>query len=253
MMKVITTVFCASILAVSLGAQVIKRGTVVSPDIKSEDVLVLREFSKPNHAVSGTLPAVHVIEIAKRINRFAEIGLSDPAGVSPGLHVVDSIGGERTLSVAEITAAVPAILGLRASTGKMFGASDSSAAIRPAVITDNTWRTVFGGQPGVVFTKGWISAQGKREEIVIVGVLAADASKGIELDPSAQVILLSRTQLTGAQTGERWYSPVLRLKKGISAGDLQKTLDQAADAIHAQDPKSDVGFELQSLRIPKQE
>ena len=93
---------------------------------------------------------------------------------------------------------------------------------------------------------------GGREDVVIVGVLPADApARTPELDADADILVLAPRAFDARTGHEGAFAPILRPAPGVTARQLQAELEEASAALRASDPGSPAfAFRLESLRRP---
>lgn len=243
---------CPILLAATLTAQTIKPGVVVDPSTRNEDVLVLRELAGEPPMATGTMSAAAAAEIRRRLKPLAAFAVVTPTGTSSRLYTEDRPTREQALVTVELSLDAAQVLGLKAEIGRLFTSADAKAPDRVAVLVNGAWRRYFGASPEIISKAGWLVAKQKKENVRIVGVLTLGALQNVpEIDPKAEALILSRETLDRPEPGDRWYSPVIRLNRGVSAGDVQTLLDKVAQELRAADPAVRLAFRLETLRTPR--
>jgi MacB-like periplasmic core domain len=237
-------------IAASATAQTIKPGSVVEPSTQREDVLIVRELYGPSRTPSGTISATAGVEIRRQLASLATLALISPVG-STSLYTDERATRELALPAVEVSPEATRLLGLKPEVGRLFSDTDAARADRVAVLVYGAWRSYFGSAKDITSKQGWLMIKGQKATARVIGVLPLGVLQGIpEIDPKAEALILSTDRLDAAKPGERWFAPVIRLNRGVSAADVQRVLDKVAEKMRAANPKIDVAYRLETLRAP---
>jgi hypothetical protein len=237
------------LIAVSATAQTIKPGSVVEPSTHSEDVLVIRELSGPSRTPSGTISAVAGVEIRRRLASLATLALISSVGNTSRLYTDERSTKELALPTIEVSPEATHLLRLKPEVGRLFSDADASRSDHVVVLVYGAWRSYFGSAKDITSKQGWLMIKGQKTTAEVIGVLPLGALQGIpEIDPKTEALILSKDRLDAAKPGERWYAPVIRLNRGVSAADVQRALDKVAEKMRAGDPTVELAYRLETLR-----
>lgn len=152
------------------------------------------------------------------------------AAVGPGSFTVLEANRPTLLHGVNVTGAFFNLLGVQARLGRTLQPSDDDPGTPEMVLTDTTWRSDFGANPGIIGQT--VGVNGKLA--VIVGVLPPDFHvQGHELGPvggltAPQYFAATRFQSfdrSGQAFGNFNFSVLGRLRPGVPPGQALAQLD----------------------------
>jgi putative ABC transport system permease protein len=231
-----------AILALGIGANTgifaIIRAVVLRPlpYPDAERLVAVIGTNKGTRTPAGVLSAPDVADYATQVPSVVAIG-----GVAAGQFNLTGAGAPAVALVGRVTPGFFGALGVRPALGRLPVAGDfarSSAAI--AVLSDTTWRTVFGGARDVVGR----TVRLDDAPVTIVGVLAPDPLQY----PSDQIGLWTPLRSDDSR-GSRNLVTVARLAQGASLATANADLAVVARRLETAYPESnaDRGATVQPL------
>ncbi|HXT68932.1 MAG TPA: ABC transporter permease [Vicinamibacterales bacterium] len=242
--KVVTALAIAFSSVVA--AQSIRIGWPANPQA-TDDVFVLRYFDTATGQGFGTLPGTYAAAATRATSQLADIAV---VGLAGGVQygALDSSGASMTAS--EVTWNALSVLRIKPALGRDFVEAEAKGGKVLAILTHATWLSRYQGRADAVGSRfvrtnvryGW------RDEGQIIGVLPPGVFAATpELDPAAQVLVLSTDLLDGSTNREGWYSPLIRPRPGVTAGQTQTALNAAISRLQPTGA-ADFGLRLESLR-----
>jgi putative ABC transport system permease protein len=179
----------------------------------------------------GVMTGRHVIDIGRRnttLESFAAFKFWD-GGLEGRIDLVMPGRSER-LRGALVTPNFFELLGTRTAMGRGFASSDTEA--NPvAVLSHSAWRSLFGGDPGIIGRQILLTTGGRSRTPrphLIMGVLAPDVRFTYPLDTQV-FVLMPWNQIVPGRAAE--YAMVARLKAGVTAAQAQAELTGVAHDI----------------------
>ena len=170
----------------------------------------------------------------------------DTMAITPwtGEYTLTGHGEPQRIAGGGTTADFLRVLGIQPVLGRFFTAEeDQPGAPRVAILTNSTWRQLFGADPGILGRALTLDGQ----QVTIVGVLPPGfVFPGIEtcefLTPLHGSSSLGRTQ--------HQYGVVARLKPAISVEQAQSDMNTIARRLEQQYPSTNTGWgvKVQPLR-----
>jgi putative ABC transport system permease protein len=182
-----------------------------------------------------------------RLNRtFESVAIYDETS----LNMRTDAGAER-VEAEMVSASYFPMLGAAAALGRTFTADEDRVpdANAVAVISDDMWRTRFGGAPDIVGRRVVLNDL----PFTVVGVMPKDF-KGISFDTDvwfpAMMVRANGGPSDLTARGSRWLGAVGRLKPGVTLEQAQADADRVAGQLARDFPVSnkDRGVQLFSLR-----
>jgi putative ABC transport system permease protein len=202
-------------------------------------------FSPQKKTLFSGVPLVDFDAIARGHRGVAGIAYLNR---SPALTWPQTDGASRILT-AEASANLLEVLGIRPALGRRFR-SDDETGPPVGVLTDRAWRTRFGADPSIV--GGIVSFEEKRVEII--GVLAANfvlPGQDSALDAADLLTVEVRDPEKTPDATDRVFTPIARLKSGVTIEQAQAELDAIVRAVA---PDRDAGSGSEVLKMfPLQE
>jgi MacB-like periplasmic core domain len=219
MMTVVAGVAFSSILA----AQSTMHGRPAEP-YAADGVFVLRQFTVSTGQGYGTMPHEYALQAIDALGALAEVAVVGRAGGGPSY-----LGpGNATLITSEMSANALSLLRIRPLLGRDFTKNDLRNPTPVAILTHAAWLKAFNGRPDAVGMT--LRAVGTRPApgALIVGVLPALAPEVVpELDPGADLLILSPDLLQPSFGPHRTYAPILRLAPGVSVWQIHASMATA--------------------------
>lgn len=225
------TTFSVAIVAVGVGANAAAFAVVdevlLEPPAYEDAERVVRVYqdSDDGQPSSSSFPAYR--DMAAFTGVFSEV-----AAWAPATFPMETDRGTRTVSVEFATSSYARVLGLEPTLGRWFDQEhDRVGAGAFAVVSHRSWRTLLGGDPGVV--GGTIRLNGHPVTIVGVGPegfhgsadpLVTDFWLSISSAPvggAFRVANLERRQ-------DHWYDVTARLAPGVTVAEAQAAMDGLA-------------------------
>jgi predicted permease len=158
---------------------------------------------------------------------------------------ITGAGDPQRLEGAAITAGLLPVLGVRPAIGRGFApADDAAGAPGTVLLSDAAWRTLFGGDPGVVGRH--VTLDGA--PYVVIGVMPREF-----LYPNREVAFWTATRFDEGAFEDRtntYLYVVGRLKRGVSVGEAAAEMRVVAAALERAYPKENerVGVTVRRLR-----
>lgn len=147
-------------------------------------------------------------------------GLSDVAVFGSGPRVIaETADGAESVPTLAVSLNLLSVLGVPAGRGRVFAANDTPD--RAAMITNRSWKTRFGGDPGVV---GRTVTFGEKS-FDIVGVLPAEFSFGSVSFFAGRPEIVTLMVPVSPGTAGGVFHPVVRLEPGVSREQAQAQMD----------------------------
>ncbi|HET7452806.1 MAG TPA: ABC transporter permease, partial [Thermoanaerobaculia bacterium] len=182
------------------------------------------------------------LDVAARNTAFSAVGAFTPDTVT-----VTGAGEPVPLRAARVSAAVPAVLGVRPALGRGFlPIEDVAGGPGAAILSDRLWRQRFGGDPGILGRA--IDLDGAAH--TVVGVLPA----GIGFPDDATDLWIPRVDEPNflnrgnVDRGSTYLGLVARLKPDVSPAAARADLDRLA-ATDLRTGFLDEGLRYRSLPI----
>ena len=240
----------AAVLAASLRSQSTMLGRAADPASGSDDVLVVREHSPATGEGYGTMSAASAFFLLDQIGRMAEMGFAEAAGSTPSVHPAAPFDRGDPLVAAEVTVNLLRLLRITPALGRDFVDADVQQKHLTAIVTHRVWQTRFGGRTEILGARASQTDQdGLRHDVVFVGVLPPASATTPEIDPNADVLVLSRLGFEMRRPSDRIVAPLIRPRPGITAAEIQKRLNTAAAVLNdTGQSASRLAFRLESLR-----
>jgi putative ABC transport system permease protein len=164
-------------------------------------------------------------------------------------------GSVQRISTLLVSADYFVATGTRAALGRLLGADDMRAQEpAPVVLSDNTFRRIFSGNPAVIGRD--IKINGRA--FVVVGVTETDFSGLAPVFPTevfvpmpAGVLMNVPVDAAALERASRWLRVGARLAPGASLEQARAELRSLAATLRASHPESntDVDFDLAPQRI----
>jgi hypothetical protein len=232
----------------TLAAQSIRLGTPVDPQAR-DAVLVLRLYTVASGQGWGTVPREVTLEAKRALDGLADMAMIGIAGGTSGVEIP---GGGR-LTAVEATFNVLDVLNVPPWLGRGFEEGDTRRPERAAMLTAATWQERFNRDPGVIgrrFTH--VSPSGVSTIVIVVGILPPGLfTAHPEVDPGTQILLLTPDRLDETSALGPTYSPILRLRPGVRAGQVDAALRLTMARLHANGTSAGQALRLESLREPR--
>jgi len=146
-------------------------------------------------------------------------------------------GGERAVEISRAfaTANFLEVLGFEPVLGRTFNADEEVVAGGVAMISEDLWRTRFGGDPEVLGRS--LTVDG--EVLTVVGILPA----GLPFPQSTDVWLpLTVSRPEWNARGAHFFRVVGRLRSGVSVIEAQAELDVISRRLEGEYPETNAGF-----------
>lgn len=157
-------------------------------------------------------------------------------------HTLTGNGTPRQLEAQTVSSEFFRLLGINPLLGRGFVAEDEKPGTHVAVLSHETWQSVFGGDPSIVGRNITLD----RNTYTVIGVMP----KGFEFPiqaPAPQLWTSLADDATDkdpitAQRGAHMVNLVGRLKPGISVAQANADLNVIAQSLAAQYPESNKQF-----------
>jgi len=145
-------------------------------------------------------------------------------------------GSPEELNVHRVSASYFKVLGVGATLGRTFDASENEVGNdQEVVLSDRIWRSRFGGDPKVIGRKITLDAK----SYTIIGVLPANST----FDRTWAVMWLPLAFTPANMTRNyHWLSAIARLEPGVSLKQARGQMDTIGARIGAQYPDSNKGW-----------
>jgi predicted permease len=184
-------------------------------------------------------PAPEVITYSRQTHAFSSIG-----GYRQTAYELSGIGEPAQINAARLGASVFQILGVSPIMGRVFTQQEDDARQQITVISYQTWRSRFHGNPGVLGTKVLLD----RKPYEIIGVMPRNFEFPLvpgQLNRSELWVPLSLTPAELVNGRGSWnFNMVARLRPGISPAQAQQDAEVVAQGIQKNFPGA-----MKSLRI----
>ncbi len=194
-------------------------GARIGDDISAPDLLDLRRSMKTLDEIGGVYPAPGILT-----------GEGDPQGIGTG----------------HVTANWFSMLGVRAEFGRVFAAGeDAVGAPKVVIISDDLWRTKFGGDRAILGRSITIDGEAK----TVVGVASPQTALPYKLGAWIP-LTITPDMLAPARRGNRFFEGVARIAPGATLAQARADLKIAGEALHEQYPDAETGlsFDIMPLR-----
>ncbi len=156
---------------------------------------------------------------------------SSLGGYTPSTYELSGLGNAVQINAARLTASMFPALGVQPLMGRAFTQQEDEGSQQVAVLSYQTWRSRFHGDPHVLGQKLLLD----RKPYEIIGVMPRDFEFPLvpgQLNRSELWVPMSFTQAELIQGAGAWaYYMVGRLKPGVTAMQAQRDATQAAQEI----------------------
>src|SRR5215469_1569822 len=173
-----------------------------------------------------SVPAYESLQYARDTHAFSSMGSYQQAA-----YELSGVGDPSQVSASRLNAGVFSALGVSPLMGRVFTAQEDEGRQQVAVISYQTWRSRFHGNPQVLGS----TIQLDRKPYVVIGVMPRDFEFPLvpgQLNRSELWVPMSFTQGELENGKASWnFSMVGRLKPGISPAQAQQDAELVAQQI----------------------
>jgi putative ABC transport system permease protein len=161
-----------------------------------------------------------------RTDAFSEVGLT--GGHAP--IIVNPDEESARLAAGTVNLAYLRVLGLRPLCGRFFTEQEERGNEQVALLTERTWRSQFGADPGIVGRLIPIESMGQRGQLRLVGVIPGGVT--LPFVSEARVLLPGPriAPFDGNWDGNFSFQGVLRLAPGLGKAAARTRVQAAARA-----------------------
>ena len=199
----------------------------------------------PERAIRGA-SVIEIQDWARLSRSFDDVAIYDETS----LNYRTNDGSER-VDAEMVSASYWKLLGARAQLGRTFTADEDRVPMAHPVVTisDDMWRTRFGGDPGIIGRSVILN----EIPFTVVGVMQPEFA-GLSFDTDvwfpAMMVQANGGPRDLTDRGSRWLGAVARVKDGISFEEAQQDADRVALQIAQEFPNSnaDRWADVQPLR-----
>jgi putative ABC transport system permease protein len=227
------TVFAVLTIALALGANAaifsLVDGVLLKAATYPEAERIVQLWEKPPGAMRNGIAAANYLDWAAQSRSF------EAMAAQTGTTVSYTGGGEpRSLRAGLVGARYFDVFGVKAALGRTFAADeDQSGKEKVAVLSQRTWRNVFGGDPALVGRE--IHLNGER--YTVIGVLAAS-----EFDRRSGDLWIPLVFAAKVARDYHYLGAVARMKAGVSLEQAQAEMSSIAAGIAALYPEVKKGW-----------
>jgi putative ABC transport system permease protein len=196
-----------------------------------------------NHGTRGGdhISLLDMLDFRRGVKALDEVGAA-----YAGPKVLTGEGDPLSLGVGRVTANWFTMLGIRAEIGRVFASGeDGATAAQVVIISDELWRTRFGGDRGVLGRRLTIGGA----PYTVVGVASPQMALPYKLGAWVPLSIDS-TDLLPPSRGSRFFEAVGRVASGVSVGQARAEFKTVAARLYEQYPVAEKGlsFDLMPLR-----
>jgi predicted permease len=208
-------------------------------------LVMLMGAAGPERAIRGA-SVIEIQDWARLSKSFDDVAIYDETS----LNYRTREGTER-VDAEMVSASYWRLLGVGAQLGRTFTADEDRVPMANAVVTisDNMWRTRFGGDPSIIGRSLVLN----EVPFTVIGVMPP-AFAGLSFDTDiwfpAMMVQANGGPRDLTARGSRWLGAVARVKSGVSFEEAQRDADRVALQIAQEFPgtNADRWFEVQPLR-----
>lgn len=238
------TISALAILAVGIGANAAAFSVVDAlvfrplPYARPEEVVTVYQDADEGRPASTAYPAY--LDMARATDVFAGV-----AAISPEVATWETADGPQRVTVEYATASYLPVLGLSVSRGRWFGSEeDHVGAGLVAVVSAQSWRERFGGDPSVLGRA--IQLNGQAVTIVGVGPESFNGRAGALV--TDLWLSISSTPVGGPyrvanldRREDHWYDVTARLAPGVPIAQARAAMAALATRMGEEHPELDRG------------
>lgn len=178
-------------------------------------VFLLQILNQPSGTKSTRFDNAFIDAINERHPGVGEVGI-----FKPGPRVVtDTADGAEVVPTLAVSVNYLKVLGVSASRGRIFAGNDTPG--RAAMLTDASWQTRFGGDPGIV---GQSVTVGDRP-FDVIGILPSGFSFASTsfFAGRPEIVTVLAPVPSGTEGGV--FHPIVRLEPGVTQEQAQAQMD----------------------------
>jgi predicted permease len=196
------------------------------PFADPQNLVILGDTLESLGTTSPSVPAPEAARYTRDTRSFSSMGAYQQTG-----YELSGIGSPAQINASRLNAGVFTALGVSPLIGRVFTQPEDDGKAQVAVISYQTWRSRFQGNPQVIGAKLLLD----RKPYEVIGVMPRDFEFPLvpgQLNRSELWVPISFTQGELVQGAASWnFQMIGRLKAGITAARAQQEMQPVAQAI----------------------
>jgi putative ABC transport system permease protein len=196
------------------------------PFADPENLVILGDTLESTGMTSPSVPAPEAAQYARDMRSFSSMGAYQQTG-----YELSGVGDPAQINASRLNASVFMALGVSPFMGRVFTQPEDDGKAQVAVLSYQTWRSRFHGNPQVIGAKLLLD----RKSYEVIGVMPRDFEFPLvpgQLNRSEVWVPMSFTQGELVQGAGSWnFQMVGRLKPGLTPARAQQEMQPVAQAI----------------------